>query len=88
MRSAFVQVNYAKAADIATLLKADLCFGFYALGSRSMGRGNESDEKLMLCYKNGDADAFEVLYRRHKRPLFRYLLRGLTHQHDGLVPYK
>ncbi len=40
-----------------------------------MGRGVESDEKLMLCYKNGDADAFEVLFRRHKNPLFRYLYR-------------
>ena len=40
-----------------------------------MGRGVDSDEKLMLCYKNGDADAFEVLYRRHRSPLFRYVYR-------------
>ena len=40
-----------------------------------MGGDVDSDEKLMLCYKNGDADAFEILYRRHRNPLFRYLYR-------------
>jgi RNA polymerase sigma-70 factor (ECF subfamily) len=34
-----------------------------------------SDEKLMLSYCNGDADAFEALYQRHKGPLFRFILR-------------
>lgn len=29
----------------------------------------------MLRYRAGDAAAFEVLYRRHKGPLYRYLLR-------------
>jgi len=32
-----------------------------------------TDEGLMLAYKNGDADAFEVLYGRWRRRLFRYL---------------
>ena len=38
--------------------------------------GNEeySDEDLMLSYQKGNADAFEVLYERHKRGVFRYLL--------------
>ncbi len=34
-----------------------------------------SDENLMLSYCNGDTDAFEVLYQRHKGPLYRFILR-------------
>ena len=30
----------------------------------------------MQAYAGGDAAAFETLYRRHKDPLYRYLLRG------------
>jgi RNA polymerase sigma-70 factor (ECF subfamily) len=33
------------------------------------------DRKLMTRYGNGDAAAFEQLYRRHKGPLFRYFVR-------------
>ena len=29
----------------------------------------------MLCYREGDAGAFDVLYARHKGGLYRYLLR-------------
>ncbi len=29
----------------------------------------------MLAYRDGDASAFDALYRRHKGPLYRYLLR-------------
>ena len=34
-----------------------------------------SDSALMLRYADGDAAAFEALYRRHNDALFRYLLR-------------
>jgi RNA polymerase sigma-70 factor (ECF subfamily) len=34
-----------------------------------------SDEVLMLGYRDGDAGAFDLLYARHKGPLYRYLLR-------------
>ena len=34
-----------------------------------------SDEDLMLDYAQGNADAFEVLYRRYKGPMYRYILR-------------
>jgi len=34
-----------------------------------------SDEELMLRYRDGDAAAFEQLYRRHRGPLYRFLLR-------------
>jgi RNA polymerase sigma-70 factor (ECF subfamily) len=40
-----------------------------------MGREETSDEALMLEYRDGNADAFEVLYTRHKGGLFRYCLR-------------
>ena len=39
-----------------------------------MGSG-PADEELMLSYAGGDAGAFETLYRRHRGPLYRFLLR-------------
>ena len=33
------------------------------------------DSALMLRYQDGDVTAFETLYRRHKDPVYRYLLR-------------
>jgi RNA polymerase sigma-70 factor, ECF subfamily len=39
-----------------------------------MGSG-PADEELMLRYADGDAGAFEALYRRHRGPLYRFLLR-------------
>lgn len=35
----------------------------------------DQDARLMLRYRDGDADAFSALYARHKGPLYRYLLR-------------
>ena len=35
----------------------------------------DEDARLMLRYREGDADAFLALYARHKGPLYRYLLR-------------
>jgi RNA polymerase sigma-70 factor (ECF subfamily) len=37
------------------------------------------DSALMLRYKDGDAAAFETLYRRHNDALYRYLLRLCRH---------
>lgn len=31
-----------------------------------------SDDTLMLAYRDGDAEAFEVLYGRYRKPLYRY----------------
>src|SRR5258708_10904606 len=45
-----------------------------ALHLRRM-RSEASDEELMLRYGRGDARAFELLYRRHRLPLYRFLLR-------------
>jgi RNA polymerase sigma-70 factor (ECF subfamily) len=35
----------------------------------------DNDEALMLDYAAGNARAFEILYTRHKGPLYRYLQR-------------
>jgi RNA polymerase sigma-70 factor, ECF subfamily len=35
----------------------------------------ESDERLMLRFQKGDVSAFEELVRRHRTPLFSFLLR-------------
>lgn len=35
------------------------------------------DEELMLAYAGGDAAAFELLYRRHRAGLFRFVLRSV-----------
>jgi len=37
------------------------------------------DSALMLRYRDGDVAAFETLYRRHKDPVYRYLLRLSGH---------
>ena len=35
----------------------------------------DDDARLMLRYREGDLQAFEALYHRHRGPLYRYLLR-------------
>jgi len=40
-----------------------------------MHEAEPTDEELMLAYGGGDAAAFEVLYSRHRGPLFRFMLR-------------
>jgi RNA polymerase sigma-70 factor (ECF subfamily) len=35
----------------------------------------DSDEALMLAYRDGDAGAFETLYARHRGGLYRFVLR-------------
>jgi RNA polymerase sigma-70 factor, ECF subfamily len=42
--------------------------------------GEVSDEDLMIMYRNGDSGAFELLYKRHKGGLYRYLLRKCNNQ--------
>lgn len=41
-----------------------------------------SDEALMFAYARGDAAAFDVLYARHRAPLYRYVRRLV---HDGAL---
>jgi RNA polymerase sigma-70 factor (ECF subfamily) len=37
-----------------------------------------TDEELLAAYRHGDAGAFELLLRRHRAPLFTFLLRMLN----------
>jgi RNA polymerase sigma-70 factor (ECF subfamily) len=36
---------------------------------------DESDEHLLLRFRGGDAEAFEALMRRHRAPVFTFLVR-------------
>lgn len=42
--------------------------------------GEVSDEDLMCAYRDGNDGAFELLYRRHKGGLYRYLLRKCSNR--------
>ena len=44
---------------------------------------DQTDEELMLAYAGGDLLAFEMLYRRHRGTLYRFLLRTLRHRADA-----
>lgn len=46
-----------------------------------------SDEKLMWAWRSGDVRAFEVLVRRHRGPLFNFILRfvGSRERAEDLV---
>lgn len=46
-----------------------------AAGSASSDLAHMEDGALMLRYRDGDVRAFEILYARHKGPLYRYLQR-------------
>jgi RNA polymerase sigma-70 factor (ECF subfamily) len=43
----------------------------------------KTDEELMLDYAGGDLLAFEMLYRRHRGTLYRFLMRTLRHRADA-----
>ena len=43
-----------------------------------MGGPEDTDELLMLRYKDGDTEAFDVLYHRHKGPVYRFVRRQCT----------
>jgi len=38
------------------------------------------DEELMLAYGRGDAGAFETLYKRHRGPVYRFVLRAIKNR--------
>lgn len=66
-------------ADIAVAAPAGLCTG-PALAYAPAMVHEPDDSALMLRYQEGDVSAFEVLYRRHKDPIYRYLLRLCGHR--------
>jgi len=68
----------ASAESIATTPSA-LCSGAELAYAPAMGH-TPDDSALMLRYQDGDVSAFEILYRRHHDPLYRYLLRMCRHK--------
>ncbi len=39
---------------------------------------DDSDENLMLRFRDGDTPAFEALVRRHRRPVYQFILRSIV----------
>ena len=58
---------------------ATLCSGAQLAYAPAMAH-TPDDSALMLRYRDGDVDAFEVLYRRHNDAIYRYLLRLSGHR--------
>jgi RNA polymerase sigma-70 factor (ECF subfamily) len=42
-----------------------------------------SDEELMLSCRDGDEDAFEILYRRYEKPIFSFVYRMVSSAADA-----
>ncbi len=66
-------------AQLVTTAAAALCTEPALSYARVMVPTPE-DSALMLRYQDGDVAAFETLYRRHKDPIYRYLLRLSGHR--------
>jgi RNA polymerase sigma-70 factor (ECF subfamily) len=66
------------AAHADTIKAEDLCRAATLAYAPTMAHTPE-DSALMLRYRDGDVAAFETLYRRHKDPVYRYLLRLSGH---------
>jgi RNA polymerase sigma-70 factor (ECF subfamily) len=47
-----------------------------------------TDEDLMAAYRDGDAAAFEALYRRHRGGVYRYVHRLMQGRHDPDAAYQ
>jgi RNA polymerase sigma-70 factor (ECF subfamily) len=54
--------------------------GESAIDLLAPGAAADGDALLLARYAAGDAAAFERLYARHERPLFRFLLRSVRNQ--------
>lgn len=52
------------------------------------GVDEATDEALMLAYRDGDAAAFDVLYRRHRQRLFHFLVRKTGSRETGEELYQ
>ena len=66
-------------AEIVVARAADLC-SEPALAYAPVMVHTPEDSALMLRYQDGDVAAFEILYRRHKDAIYRYLLRLCGHR--------
>ena len=54
-----------------------------AVGQQEHGLPAPDDTALMARFATGDTSAFEQLYRRHRAPLYRYIVRLTPHRADA-----
>lgn len=66
-------------AELIVAKSADLCTRPALAYAPAMAQERD-DSALMLRYQDGDVAAFEILYRRHKDAIYRYLLRLSGHR--------
>jgi len=69
-----LKVTMAECVDTTFPEAASLCRAPVLAYAAGMAH-TPDDSALMLRYRDGDVAAFETLYRRHKDPVYRYLLR-------------
>lgn len=60
--------------NFQTLLHAIIILGISG-NSFDNVTDSSSDQQLMLAYQSGDVQAFELLYKKHKDALYRFVLR-------------
>ena len=46
---------------------------------------DETNETLMMSYRDGDVRAFELLLSRHQRPIYEFILRSVGPHNTGLA---
>jgi len=68
--------------DFCNLSEPHAFKGVWAKQKRS-DKIKGSDEELMLSFRNGNEDAFEILYRRYERPLLNFLYRMVMNTTDA-----
>jgi RNA polymerase sigma-70 factor, ECF subfamily len=57
---------------------------FSDAGMAAKGKSTDaSDEELLRKYRDGDGEAFQVLYRRHREHLYRFVLRLAANPAEG-----
>jgi len=54
----------------------------------AVDRQSATDTDLMLAYQDGDIDSFNELYRRHKTPLYRFMISSCSTEATGAELYQ
>ena len=54
----------------------------------ALNRDSASDTDLMLAYQAGDIDSFDELYRRHRTPLYRFMVNSCSNEATAAELYQ
>src|SRR3954468_16423800 len=73
--STLARMDSGSVTDISSALKRSAGDELVATGSDRAAA--DDDARLMMRYRDGDLAAFQLLYARHKAPVYRYLQRTL-----------